>query len=73
MFLSWEIEVQTVRTTDDALRELAEVRRPTTDRTRPYFDLVISDWSADRGATDAKTVSTCSGPACDSRRATCSR
>ena len=56
MFLSWEIEVQTVRSTEEALRELGETTTqpaPATGeapRTKPYFDLVILDWN--RGTPD---------------------
>lgn len=59
MFLSWEIEVQTVRSTDDALRELSERTTepaPVSGKAaeaKPYFDLVISDWS--RKADDTPT------------------
>jgi CheY-like chemotaxis protein len=44
--LSWEVDVQAVRTTEEAIREL-------TDRSQ-RFDLVISDWSRrDDGGFDA--------------------
>lgn len=44
-FLSWEVDVQAARTTDEGLRELKDPAQ--------HFDLVISDWRRPNDSEDA--------------------